>query len=206
MKKIFIATLTFLITLSANSHASIDPEKSTEFVKKVVKEGIEEIIDSNVSQEEKTERFRALFNKDLDLDFIGKFVLGRYWRTSTPKQRADFIAAYRELNVKTWSGRFDDFVGKDFDFQDTTPSSNADQLFVNSSVDMGQGQKPAKVVWRVKQKGNDFKIVDIIIENVSLAITARNEYAAFIKKAPGGVDDLIKNLQEKSKAPAKTVK
>ena len=41
------------------------------------------------------------------------------------------------------------------------------------------------------------KIVDIIIENVSLAITARNEYAAFIKNNPGGVDALIANLKSK---------
>lgn len=200
MKKIFITVLTFMMLVSSSSFAAINANEATDFVKKVVKEGIEEIIDSNVSQEEKADRFRVLFNKDLDLDFIGKFVLGRYWRTSTPAQRDAFIAAYRELNVKTWSGRFDDFTGKNFDFQDTTPSSSEDQVFVNSSVDMGQNQPPAKVVWRVKQTGNDFKIVDIIIENVSLAITARNEYAAFIKKAPGGVDDLIKNLQEKVKA------
>ena len=62
---------------------------------------------------------------------------------------------------------------------------------------MDQGE-PAKVVWRVKQTGDKFKIVDIIIENVSLAITARNEYTAYIKSAPGGVDDLIKDLQNKT--------
>lgn len=35
------------------------------------------------------------------------------------------------------------------------------------------------------------------IENVSLAITARNEYTAFIKNNPGGVDALIANLKGK---------
>lgn len=56
------------------------------------------------------------------------------------------------------------------------------------------------MVWRVKQNGNQFKVVDIIIENVSLAITARNEYAGFIKNNAGGVDALIKDLQAKVKA------
>ncbi len=63
---------------------------------------------------------------------------------------------------------------------------------------MDQGE-PANVVWRVKQTGDTFKVVDIIIENVSLAITARNEYTSFIKSNPGGVDALIKNLQAKGK-------
>lgn len=202
MKRLFTLTLFLTMLLSSNSFAAIDAEKATIFVKKVVEEGIEEIIDANVSQSQKVERFRELFNKDLDLDFIGKFVLGRYWKTSTSKQREEFIAAYRELNIRTWSERFDDFSGKHFEFQGTTPSNNSDQIFVNTSVDMGKGQAPAKVVWRVKQIGNEFKVVDIIIENVSLVITARDEYAAFIKKAPGGVNDLINSLQEKIKNQA----
>jgi len=61
---------------------------------------------------------------------------------------------------------------------------------------MEQGE-PAKVVWRVREKNGEYKVVDIIIENVSLAITARNEYTAFIKNNPGGVDALIANLKSK---------
>ena len=132
------------------------------------------------------------------MDFIGKFVLGRNWRTATPAQRKAFIQVYRELNVKTWSKRFDEFKGKAFVFTGTTPSSSAGQVYVDSTVNMGEGE-PAKVKWRVRQEGKSFKIVDIVIENVSLAITARNEYSGFIKNNPGGVDALIKDLQNKVK-------
>ena len=61
---------------------------------------------------------------------------------------------------------------------------------------MEQGA-PAKVVWRVKETKGQMKVVDIIIENVSLAITARNEYTAFIKNSPEGVKGLINNLKGK---------
>ena len=66
---------------------------------------------------------------------------------------------------------------------------------------MNEGQ-PAKVLWRVKQTGDSFKIVDIVIENVSLAITARNEYTSYIKNSKEGIDGLIKDLQAKTKAAA----
>ena len=61
---------------------------------------------------------------------------------------------------------------------------------------MDEGE-PAKVDWRVREKNGDYKVVDIIIENVSLAITARNEYTAFIKNNAGGIDALIANLKTK---------
>ena len=196
-KNLFAALFASVFMFSAAANSAVDAAQAEAFVEKVTREGIEEIINANVSQTVKDQRFEKLFNNALDLNFIGQFVLGRYWRTSTPEQKKGFINAYRELNIKTWSKRFDEFKGKKFVFKGTSPSNSANQIFVNSLVPMDQGE-PAKVVWRVKQTGDKFKIVDIIIENVSLAITARNEYTAYIKSAPGGVDDLIKDLQNKT--------
>ena len=136
--------------------------------------------------------------RDLDLDFIGKFVLGRYWRTATPKQRADFIDVYRKLNIQTWSARFNEFKGKRFEFLGSESSKSADQVFVNTQVPMPEGA-PASVKWRVKETGGKYRIVDIIIENVSLAQTARSEYTGYIQKSPEGVNGLIKDLRAKLK-------
>ena len=199
MKKLFAGSLLGVLLLFAGSaNAEIDAAKAETFVKEVTTEGIEQIINANIPQAEKDARFAKLFNKALDLDFIGQFVLGRNWRTATPAQREEFIKVYRQLNISTWSKRFDEFKGREFIFKGTSPSNSAGQVFVNSVVPMDQGE-PAKVVWRVREKGGQYKIVDIIIENVSLAITARNEYTAFIKNTPGGVDALIANLKTKIK-------
>ena len=197
MKKILFSVLTALLLTVNAAYAEINAQKAEDFVKSITKQGIEEIINSDVTQAEKDQRFAKLFNEYLDLDFIGRFVLGRYWKTATPKQRSEFITVYRELNIKTWSKRFDEFKGKIFIFNGTTPSSSQNQIFVNSTVPMDQGA-PAKVVWRVKETNGQFKVVDIIIENVSLAITARNEYTTYIRKSPDGIDGLISDLKKKS--------
>ena len=186
----------FALLFSFSAKAAVDHEAAEKFVKEITNKGLEELINSNVSEAEKQERFTKLFNDDLDLDFIGRFVLGRYWKTATEKQQKEFIAVYRDFNVKTWSKRFDEFKGKNFDFDGTSPSNSEGQIFVNTSVKMNEGA-PVKVIWRVKD-GAKLKIVDIIIENVSLAVTARNEYTAYIKQAPNGLDDLIKDLKQKT--------
>jgi len=195
MKKlsIFVLALSGLFAFRTNA---LEPAKAEDFVKEVTKEGIEQIINADVSMAEKDARFEKLFDTYLDLDYIGKFVLGRYWKTATEKQQKEFIAVYRDFNVKTWSKRFDEFKGKNFDFDGTSPSNSEGQIFVNTSVKMNEGA-PVKVIWRVKD-GAKLKIVDIIIENVSLAVTARNEYTAYIKQAPNGLDDLIKDLKQKA--------
>ncbi len=197
MKKI-LALLFVLVGFSQAAMADIDKNKAVAMVENLTKAGIEEIINSNSPQAEKNKIFKQLFTENLDLDFIGKYVLGRYWRTATPKQQKEFIALYKEFNVKTWSKRFDEFKGKSFIFEGTAPANNPSQVFVNTTVPMGN-EKPVSVKWRVYNHGGKLKIVDIIIENVSLAQTARNEYTSFIAKSPKGIDGLLENLREKIK-------
>jgi len=198
MKKIFTVIFSGLLFMAHPSNASVDAGEAETFIKKITQQGIEELINSNVSAAEKQQRFTKLFNEDLDLDFIGKFVLGRYWKTATPQQRTDFISVYRKLNIQTWSERFNEFKGKHFEFTGTENSKSADQIFVNTQVPMQEGA-PASVKWRVKKTGSQLKVVDIIIENVSLAQTARSEYTSYIQKSPEGIAGLIKNLQSRLK-------
>lgn len=201
--KLFAFILTVLTAFSFNANAQVNAQAAEKFIKDTTAKGIEQIINANISQTEKDKRFYDLLNGALDLDFIGQFVLGRNWRTATPEQRKEFIAVYRDLNIATWSKRFNEFKGKNFVFKGTTPSSSKGQIFVDTVVPMDQGE-PAKVVWRVREKNGNYKIVDIIIEGVSLAQSARSEYTAFIKNNPGGIDALIKDLQAKLKAQKST--
>ena len=195
-KNVFLLIATFLLSLTFNVNAQVDIEQAEEFIKTTTAKGVEEIINANVSDAEKDKRFYDLLNAALDMDFIGQFVLGRNWKTATPTQRSDFIKVYRDLNIKTWSKRFNEFKGKHFIFKGTKSSSSKGQVFVNTEVPMDQGA-PAKVLWRVREKNGTYKIVDIIIEGVSIAQASRSEYTSFIKNNPGGLDALIKDLNDK---------
>ena len=195
-KNIFTLILAVFMGFVSTANAEVDATKAEDFIKTTTAKGIEQIINANVSQQEKDKRFYDLLNGALDMDFIGQFVLGRNWRTATAQQRKDFINVYRDLNIATWSKRFNEFKGKNFVFKGTSPSSSKGQVFVNTVVPMDQGE-PAKVLWRVREKNGNYKIVDIVIEGVSLAQASRSEYTAFIKNNAGGIDALIKNLNEK---------
>lgn len=195
-KNIFTLVAVAFMTLVSNANAQVDAKKAEDFIKSTTAKGIEEIINANVDQKVKDERFYNLLDGALDMNFIGQFVLGRNWRTANATQRKEFIDVYRDLNIATWSKRFNEFKGKKFVFKGTTPSNSKGQIFVDTVVPMDQGE-PAKVLWRVREKNGSYKIVDIIIEGVSLAQASRSEYTAFIKNNAGGVDALIKNLREK---------
>lgn len=197
MKKICLFLIAFF-GFACISVADIDKNNAMKMVENLTKDGIESLVDSKASTEEKARIFKKLFTENLDLDFIGKYVLGRYWRTANAQQRREFINLYKDFNVQTWSKRFDEFKGKKFVFEGTSSANNPNQIFVNTKVPMTEGS-PVSVKWRVYDHNGKLKIIDIIIENVSLAQTARNEYTSFIAKSPKGIDGLLENLRSKIK-------
>jgi phospholipid transport system substrate-binding protein len=198
MKKYLIVFFAVMLSVINVAKADIDKDKAIAMIDNLTQKGVEEIINSNASQEEKSRIFRKLFTENLDLDFIGKYVLGRYWRTATPAQKKEFITLYKEFNVQTWSKRFDEFKGKHFTSAGASSANNPDQIFVNTTVQM-ENASPVSVKWRVYERSGEMKVIDIIIENVSLAQTARNEYTSFIAKSPDGVAGLLENLRQKVK-------
>lgn len=69
------------------------------------------------------------------------------------------------------------------------------------------GKPPAKVEWHVRKGADsDYKIVDVSVEGVSMALTQRDEIAAVADRSGGTIEALNQALQQKiqSGEPAPT--
>lgn len=192
MKKI-ISLICAACLLPAAAWAT-DP--AIEFVHELSNQVIEDVLKSNGTPEKKLERFRGAFTEALDLKSIGQFVLGFYWRNATAEQREEFLDAFVDFTTKTWADRFDMYTGQKIVF---LGARNADQnqLFVDSQI---QDNPPVEVIWRLRQKDGKYHIIDIIIEGVSMVVSYRNEYGAFLQARQGNLSALTEELQRKSAA------
>ena len=61
-----------------------------------------------------------------------------------------------------------------------------------------QNNPPVEVIWRLRQKDGTYRIIDIIVEGVSMAMSYRNEYSAFLQTHNGDVGALAQELRQKS--------
>ena len=190
MKKI-IAFVMGLFLLSGVAKAE---NPAIDFVNRLAENIINNVLTADVSQDEKLTRFRAEFTEALDLKNIGQFVLGIYWRKATPTEREAFLKAFMDFTTKSWADRFDSYQGQKIVFSGVR-NADKNQLYVDSTI---QNNPPVEVIWRLKQKDNGYRIIDIIVEGVSMAMSYRNEYSAFLQTHGGSVDALARELQTKS--------
>ncbi len=105
---------------------------------------------------------------------------------------------FRDFIVKSYSKRFSSFAGEQLKIIDSRAAGEHDTI-VFSTLVRPEG-KPTRVSWRLRRYADDFKIIDVIVEGVSMLITQRDEFSSVIRKSGGELDGLITLLQDKVEA------
>jgi phospholipid transport system substrate-binding protein len=152
--------------------------------------------DRGLSQEQFTQRLRAIAEQDFDAPRIAKFVLGRYWRTASEADRQQFIQAFKDYMVQVYASRFRDYSGANFKV--IGQRQEGDTSLVTTQIERSNGAPPATVVWQVVKRPEGYKITDVIIEGVSQALTYRDEFDTVIAEHDGRISALTQQLRQKA--------
>ena len=132
-----------------------------------------------------------------NFDFISmsKWVLGKNWKTANDAQRTEFIEQFKTLLVRTYARALLEYSGQEIKYfpAEQKPDSN---LAVVKTVLTSSGAQPFPVAYRMHQKNEQWKVVDVAVDGVSLVSTYRGSFATQIKK--NGFDALINELADKN--------
>ena len=74
------------------------------------------------------------------------------------------------------------------------PDGDKDTL-VTSYIVASTGGDKFQVDWRVRNKGGSYKVVDIVVEGVSMSQTQRADFASVIQRGGGGIEPLLVHLR-----------
>ena len=159
-----------------------------------------QVLDKNTPQSERVARFRELLREDFDVPAIGRFVLGRYWNTATPEQRAEFVKLFEDYVAIAYATRLAEYTGENFKVTGSRP--DADGAIVSSQIIRPSGAAPVKVDWRLTGRNGSYKISDVSVDGISMAVTQRSEFASVIQHNGGQVQGLITMLRERTAASA----
>jgi phospholipid transport system substrate-binding protein len=155
-----------------------------------------EVLGKNVSPSQREARFRQLFDRDFDVPAIAHFVLGRYWRTATKAEQQEFVRLFAVYTALAYSNRLAQYSGETLRVLGSRPE--LDGSIVNSEIVRTGGAQPAKVDWRLRSNGGTYKITDVIVDGISMAVTQRSEFASVIQRHGGEVEGLLSLLRQKT--------
>lgn len=173
--------------------ADATSEGAKNFIASMGDRGINFLGDKAMSEDAKKAEFRGLLNDSFDMSTIGRFSLGQYWKVATPAQQKEYQKLFNDMIVRVYSKRFSDYEGQKFDVRSASKSGN-DSLVTSYIVPTNGAE--VRVDWRVRNKGGSYKVVDIIVEGVSMSQTQRADFSSVIQRGGGKVEALLEYLRK----------
>ena len=191
----FMLRLTSLVALTlavlAPGSARADAAGAEQFLQEIGDLTVSALAEEGSNEDSIEDLLDDFFTRTFDTVTIGRFALGRAWNTATPDQHAEYLRLFQRLVVGTYARRFSSYSGETFAVLGSRIQSNGD-IMVQSRVVRPDGP-PLNVDWRVRESSNGYGVIDVVVEQVSMTITYRNEFASIVSR--NGVDGLIDALQ-----------
>jgi phospholipid transport system substrate-binding protein len=176
-----------------------DPQ-AEQFVQTQAQRIISVLADRDQSVAQKKATFHRTIDEVADVPKITNFVLGKYGRTITPDQRERFAQVFRVYAENVYQNRIGDYHGETLKVTGSVVRRPGD-VIVNSVVGGGEIGRPLPVAWRVLGAGRSWKVVDVQVKGVWLAITQQQDFVSTIDNAGGNIDVLIAQLQRDAQRP-----
>lgn len=184
--------------------AQADPrsEAAARFIQDLGTRAVEVLIQPDLERSEAEKRFRTLLGEGFDVPYIGRFVLGRYWRAATPDQQREYLDLFEKLIIEVYADRFSEYSAGDLDPGETLrilghrPEGERDAI-VDTQIVRPDGP-PVAVQWRVRDRNGTPKIIDVAVEGVSMSVTQRNEFSSVIQRGGGQIEALLRALRSRT--------
>ncbi|MCK5546018.1 MAG: ABC transporter substrate-binding protein [Rhodospirillaceae bacterium] len=193
---IFLVAALFSATVPMAASADHNGNTAQQFIEGLADEAIGALTDENAAREGKIERFRNLLDHNFNVPLIGKWVMGRHWRAASDVEKDEYMHLFEDLIVITYVDRFDQYSGEKINVVNTVMDPGKDAIVYSELVRPG-GDGVIRVDWRVRQNGDNYKIVDVYVEGISMGQTQRSEFASVIKQKGGTIEGLLKVLRTK---------
>ena len=166
-----------------------------QFVQTQAQRVISVLNDKSQTNAEKIRTFRSIVDEAADVPKITTFVLGKYARTITPAQRAKFAPLFREFAQNVYESRLGDYHGETVKVTGSVVRKPGD-VVVATTITGGKLSQPVQASWRVLGSGSSWKVVDVQVSGIWLAITQQQDFVSTIDNAGGNVDVLIAQLEK----------
>ncbi|MDD9901183.1 MAG: ABC transporter substrate-binding protein [Alphaproteobacteria bacterium] len=194
LNRLALIAFSCLLFITAPAGAA-DTASAMAFVQSLGDTALSSLTDKSLPPKAREDRTRNLLRKYFDIKTIGRFALGTHWKTATSAEQSEYMGLFEDMIVSTYASRFGEYSGQSLEVGKSRPIGKRD-FIVNSKILQTDGP-PVNVDWQVRHKNGKLKVIDVQVENVSMLITQRNEFAAVIQRNGGEVSSLLETLRKR---------
>lgn len=193
MKILLSAVFSLLISfaLLSNSYAS-EEENIQSFLQNVTDSSLAIIKSDEADESKKEEGLTVLFLDSVDTRYVGRYVLGKYWKSLNEDKQQHYLDLYTKFVISSYVPKFREYSGEKVAIDSVTKDGKG--YLVKSRV-IREPAANISVDYKVYKKNGKYQIYDIIAEGISLSITQRSDFSSMISRK--SLDYFLERLEKK---------
>ena len=144
----------------------------------------------------RAERFAAILDLDVDADAFGRSTLEWRWRAATIEERRVFRRGLRGFLVHGLAGRLVGFGQRQIIVVAVRVENDASTVV--TEVPGESGTASLHVAWRLTPWKDNWRLSDVVVEDVSLASVLRAQFEAVLEGTDAGLAPVLAMLRQTS--------
>ncbi|MDC1294804.1 ABC transporter substrate-binding protein [Myxococcota bacterium] len=194
--RVFIAFSVSLVSVSA-ALAADDPTL-TAAPRQLINETATKIVSILAKKDQTTEtrisEIESLAYEIFDFTTMSKLVLARNWKKMDKAKRKEFVVEFKRHLSRTYGTRLDRYEQEEVDVYGAQVEVRND-VSVKTRILGGQFDG-AEIAYRLRNRRDEWKIIDVVIEGVSLVSNYRSQFKEVLNG--GSIEDLLVRLRDKN--------
>jgi phospholipid transport system substrate-binding protein len=195
-RKTFPSELCALLLLLAPASASAGPQEDARaVVEQTSAEVLGLLAQKQLPRDVRIEKLTEIAERRFDLPLMTGLILGRNRTKLSPQQREDFRKEFERHLTVTYGDSLDRYSNEKVEVVQSRAEPNGD-VTVKTRIYGGRAGEGVAVDYRLRAKSDPWRVIDVIIEGVSVVQNFRSQVQEIISN--NGVDRLITTLREKN--------
>lgn len=183
-----------IMIMTSTCFADDKVNKVKEFIEELGREVIQIVANNSEDLNRKTAELSSLFFQTIDVKWIGKFAMGRYYKELSPEQQIKYDSLFSQYLLNSYLPYFMKYTQETMQIVNVSNHSANEYLVQTEIIRINKEAFKVQYMVRFNENGS-YSIFDIIVEGVSLINTKRSEFNSIISSSR--VDNLIALLQKK---------
>lgn len=142
---------------------------------------------------ERREQLSKVISARFDFSEMARRSLGSEWRRLNPAQQQEFVRLFTDLLRDAYATNIESYKGEKVIYKGETED---DPYAVVQTILKSADGNDYTIDYRLHRVGSEWKVYDVVIENVSLVNNYRAQFSRLINKS--SYDGLIRALKEKA--------
>jgi phospholipid transport system substrate-binding protein len=152
-------------------------------------------LQGDAKKQERRTKLREVIYPRFDFAEMAKRSLGSHWQRRSPEQQKEFTGLFTNLLEGAYLDRIESYDGQKVQF--VKENIDKDHAEIETKVVDNKGTEFA-LNYRMHNAGGEWKVYDVIIENISLVNNYRSQFNRMLAKS--SYEDLVVALKEKKLA------